>query len=285
MDIPEVILIGGEEGTTEICKEFGLLNAAQVERNDCGTPLIDSIFEKADAIATNQIMCYANADIIFTKDLSRSVRHILAEIQQGRFLLVGRRWNIELIEPIDFGSEWELDLKKLVKNNGTLCPPSAIDYFIFTKGLFRQIPPFTVGRPRWDNWMVYNVISRKIPVIDLTTQNLVIHQNHDYAHINQKGQKYSQRLNPEQEQNEQLLGKWWPLYMYNIWDSTHVLTEKGVEKAFILRRANCLLERIIGCISLALKISHPYSYPIYFLAKGLKRLMEFLRESLHNKRI
>jgi hypothetical protein len=60
--------------------------------------------------------------------------------------------------------------------------PSAIDYFVFTKGLFGEIPPFAVGRPKWDNWMLYRARSKNIPIVDLSRRVEVVHQNHDYSH-------------------------------------------------------------------------------------------------------
>jgi len=57
-----------------------------------------------------------------------------------------------------------------------------LDYFIFPCGLFRDIPPFAVGRPAWDNWLVYKARSLGLPVIDATKMVTAIHQNHAYSH-------------------------------------------------------------------------------------------------------
>ena len=40
------------------------------------------------------------------------------------------------------------------------------------------MPPFAVGRPGWDSWLVYHLRSNKIAFIDGTKKLNVIHQNH-----------------------------------------------------------------------------------------------------------
>lgn len=275
---PEIILIGDDEGTAEIANEFGLRHIQEVERNEYGTPLISSLFAEAEKAATCPIMCYVNADIIFANDLMKAI-NLASTKMNSSFLLVGRRWDIGIREYLSFGPEWDEELKDIVKKNKALCSPSAIDYFVFPKGLFKNIPRFAVGRPRWDNWIIWNALSKKIPVIDSTPQNVVVHQKHDYSHIKQKD--FRQKTSPERKLNEELLGKWWTLYMYNIYDSTHVLTSEGVEKAFIHRKIDSSIERLIGCTSLALKMSYPYSYPIFVLGKGAKTIIQSARNVLH----
>jgi hypothetical protein len=63
---------------------------------------------------------------------------------------------------------------------GRLCGASAIDYFIFTPGLWPYIPPFAVGRFTWDNWLVGNALEQGKKVVDATRFIKCIHQNHEY---------------------------------------------------------------------------------------------------------
>jgi hypothetical protein len=61
-----------------------------------------------------------------------------------------------------------------------------------------------VGRPGWDNWMIYRARSRRIPVVDATASTLVIHQNHDHGHVQQgTGDQWE---GPEADRNRALLG-------------------------------------------------------------------------------
>jgi hypothetical protein len=54
---------------------------------------------------------------------------------------------------------------------------------VFPRAAYTDVPPFTLGRAFWDNWMVYDAHRRDAPVIDITPTATAIHQNHDYAHV------------------------------------------------------------------------------------------------------
>jgi hypothetical protein len=97
--------------------------------------------------------------------------------------------------------------------------PSAIDYFLFPAGTgLWEIPPFAVGRPGWDNWMIYHAISRRLPVIDVTAGVLALHQNHGYQHVPmQRGHAWE---GPEADYNRRLAGSPDRL-KYSLLDATH----------------------------------------------------------------
>ena len=63
---PEIILFGRDPGTAEICDELGLRHVPDVATNAQGTPLLSDMFITGQALATNPVVCWANADIIFT---------------------------------------------------------------------------------------------------------------------------------------------------------------------------------------------------------------------------
>jgi hypothetical protein len=106
-------------------------------------------------------------------------------------------------------------------------------------------------------------------------ENIVIHQNHDYSHINQKGVRLEKT--PEPIKNAELIGKWWPLYTYSVWDSTYMLTGEGLKKAFILRRFDPWLQRLLSCVYVWLKIYYPYSSPIVVMGKGINKFILLIR--------
>ena len=140
----EVNLFGDEQGTAEIAAEMGVRHVIDVERNDYGTPLASSMFQTAQEIAAHKLMCYANADIILMSDFMEAVR----KIDMANFLLVGRRWDIDLKETLAFDDpQWGMKLTSRVKRHGRLHGISGIDYFVFPQGLYRSMPPIAVGRP------------------------------------------------------------------------------------------------------------------------------------------
>jgi hypothetical protein len=62
-----------------------------------------------------------------------------------------------------------------------LGPRSGSTTFLFSKGLYyRQIPEFVIGRPGWDNWLLWYPLSLKVSLIDASRDVRAVRQNHDY---------------------------------------------------------------------------------------------------------
>jgi hypothetical protein len=221
---PEIILLGDERGMAEVADEFSVCQISNVLRNEFGTPLISSLFEKAEKAANYDRMCYVNADILLMNDFMRAIQRVVGE--KPRSLMVGQRWNLDIREPLDFGTDWEEKLITQVARQGKLYPHFAIDYFVFPKGIWGEIPPFAIGRPAWDNWVLYQARCQNIPIVDLTKAVTVVHQNHDYSHHPQgwmgamKGE--------ESKQNIKLAGEMG--HVYSLLDAQYRLTRKGVER-------------------------------------------------------
>ena len=197
----EIILFDNEEGTERAAKDLGIIHIPQVKKNEYGTPLINDIFEKAQKLAKNKILAYVNADIILMKDFFEAVSRINLE----KFLMVGRRWDVDIKERIDFQElNWEEKLREKIKKEGTLHGPSAIDYFVFPKDVLGEIPAFALGRTAWDNWFLHRAWISDIPLIDATPAIKIIHQNHK-VHIPQKHKKDVWK-GPEAKINQKLAG-------------------------------------------------------------------------------
>jgi FkbM family methyltransferase len=180
---PEIILLGDEEGTAEIAKKFGLRHIPHIARNAFGTPLLNSIFTVVEANSINSILAYVNADIILMGDFAEAIKTILSN-RLDKFLMVGKRWDTDIRNLINFNdTRWEDNLKSLVNQRGTLHAETGVDYFVFPKGGWSNIPPFALGRTAWDNWLIQRAIDLKMHVIDATQATTIIHQNHDYGHI------------------------------------------------------------------------------------------------------
>ncbi|MFC1920721.1 hypothetical protein ACFLYQ_03240 [Chloroflexota bacterium] len=197
----EVILFGNEEGTAEIAGELGVKQVTDVERNEYGTPLVSSMFKITQDMAENNLLCYVNADIVLMSDFIEAA----GRVTLPHFLMVGRRRDIDIDELIDFRKEgWDKELKAKIGREGKLHGIAGIDYFVFPKGLYNDIPPLAVGRPGWDNWLIYHTRSRKIPVIDATEAVMVAHQNHGHADFT--GGDKGFWTGPEAKKNVELAG-------------------------------------------------------------------------------
>jgi hypothetical protein len=177
---PEIVLCGRESGTEDLAKELGLRYQPDVEYNDMGTPLLDKLFGLLQELSANNVLMYVNADIILLGNLKTAVENLLKF--DRCFLCIGQRWNLDVTEAIDFTNErWRDDLLTELAQTGHLGGMSAIDYFIFTPGLWPHILPFAIGRFLWDNWLVGNALRRGKRVVDATRYIKCIHQDHQYA--------------------------------------------------------------------------------------------------------
>ncbi|AOY82933.1 glycosyltransferase [Moorena producens JHB] len=196
---PEIILFGDEIGTASIAQELGLNHVPDIECNSYGTPLLDSVFAQVQEQATHDIITYINADIILLKDFTQAIQQVCQHLDT--FLITGRRWNLDLSNPIEFQSpNWEYILCQQVNQTGCLGAHDAKDYFIFPKYLFRSIPKFAVGRGYWDTWMVTTAGMRGYPIVDASQVVMAVHQNHTYAHL--IGGKNQAHMGKEAQQNK-----------------------------------------------------------------------------------
>ena len=176
----EIILFGSDEGTAQIASELGVKHVPDVATNEHGTPLVNDIFEKAQRIASYDVLTYVNADIILMSDFIQAVSDVAHA--NDKFLMVGRRWDVDIQELWDFDRpEWESGLRNVVLERGELRSQAAIDYFVFSRGLLDAIPPFAIGRTAWDNWLIFRALQHSSLVVDATECVMAVHQNHDYG--------------------------------------------------------------------------------------------------------
>jgi hypothetical protein len=219
----EIFLIGDDVGVAEVVQEFGVQHLPNVKKNEFGTPLLNSAFELARQTATSDILIYANCDILFLSNFEQILKNLPTDKE---FLAAGRRWDLDISELLDFSaSDWQKKLNEQIKKSGRLHSEAGIDYFVLKKESFKNLPPFAVGRVGWDNWIIFEALRKKMPVIDLTEVFPIIHQNHDYPLFN-KGSKRKQ--NPEAKQNMALTKSGRQASDLN--DATFKLTKKGLRK-------------------------------------------------------
>src|SRR6266566_4511057 len=181
----EIILMGNDEGTADIAAELGVRYVPDVARNTFGTPLLSDLFTQAQQLSVNNLFCYVNCDILLMSDFMQAIQRVVDH--KRRFLLVGHRWNFDVKEALAFTPDWEEQLRSQVQKCATLAGASAIDFFVFPRDLLGEIPPFAIGRPVWDNWMLYRARALSVPLIDATPVVMAVHQNHDYWHQPHEG--------------------------------------------------------------------------------------------------
>ena len=270
----EVILFGNEDGVAEISAELGIKHIPEVECNEYGTPLTNYMFDDAQKIAGTQHVGFVSADIILMGDFLTA----LQSIPQRRFLMVGRRWDVELNELVDYNdSEWEARLRKHLARHGKLHPPAAIDYFIFNRGLYRDIPPFAIGRAAIDNWLIFQARFLKAQVYDATAAVTAVHQNHDISFkigtaVNGNRENYPHGVydGPERTRNIKLMGG--VDRGFTIEHATRILTPQGMKRALTPRHLYFRLA--------AMPVLIPYLHFLRRPMKALTRLIVYIRSVL-----
>lgn len=198
--ITEIILFGDDQGVAEAAAEFKLTHIPNIDKNEFGTPMLNSAFNVVQQDGHNLLVMYANADII----LPHGFCELIKEIKLPQFVISGRRMDVDILSELDSLSCCEIEkLFRNAKSNGTLHGYAGMDYFIFPRGQI-SMPAFAVGRPGWDSWLIWKSKTSQIPVIDATEKMLVIHQNHDYSHS--KYGKKKQVSGPEMYRNFRVAG-------------------------------------------------------------------------------
>ncbi len=260
---PRLILFGSDEGTKEIAAEMNLEHVPEVATSEYGTPIIQDVFQKARKMSTDPLLCYINSDIILMADFVKSIQQ--TQNLKKQFLLCGQRWNLDIVEPLDFSEGWQDRLRKEIQASGILEEAWAIDYFVFTQKVGTRMPPFIIGRPAWDNWFLYSARADGYPLIDATSSISIVHQNHDYKHIPKgTGKTWD---GPEADHNIKLAGA--AAREISLKDATHTLTSGGLKRPFnreVMIRQLDMMPRI-----------KPWTTPIVAIIRFLLRITKPLR--------
>lgn len=177
----EVILFGDEEGAAEVCEELDLRHEPHVERHESGMKYLNYLLDRAQGIARHKYLCYLNCDIILLEDFRAAFE--IACRWRAQFLLVSRRWDTDVAKPINFNNPtWAADLRRKALSEGLKQRETYVDFFVFQRGVYTDVPSLVVGRSYWDWWFVGRALEIGIPVVDCSDFVVPVHQNHDYGY-------------------------------------------------------------------------------------------------------
>jgi hypothetical protein len=203
----EVILFGGDAGIADEARSMGVQHVADVETTESGLPLVGDMFRRAQDIAKNDILCYVNADVILTDDVLTAASSVRERFP--RFLVVAQRHDLDVSEPLALDAGWQARMREQALSEAHLMPESAIDFFLFTKSQYPDLPALAIGRVGWDNFLLWHTVSRGIPLIDATGAVVLIHQRHDYS---QAGGSRAAWYGADARRNRALVGHWSRFY-------------------------------------------------------------------------
>jgi hypothetical protein len=237
---PEIILFGMEEGAAECAADLGLVHIPEVARNQHGTPLLADIFAQAEKRSTHDTVAYVNADIILPARFTAGVEKTRQVFPD--FLAVGRRTNLDVREPMDFSNGWEAELQERTRREGQLESYTGIDFFVFPRGTYREVPPLAIGRVWFDQWCIKYARQKGLPVVDLTRFAPIVHQVHDYSHV-AGGRELGTYGGVEADENLRYYGE--RPHTYTILSATHVMTEEGTIRRAFWRREAAMVKRFV----------------------------------------
>jgi GT2 family glycosyltransferase len=257
--VSEIILLGDEEGTAEAARSAGATHCKDVRFDRVGTPLLDHMFHLARERAKTEWLFYVNADIILLPRFGELVKRSVAAV--GKCLIVSQRWNMDITESFEFSPGWPERLTALANKEAELFSPFGIDVFVFHTSLFADVPPFALGRSYWDNWLVSDARRRGYPVVDVTDEFNVIHQNHSYDGYDSMS---------EIRRSQQGLRNFWlagdsGFGHSSVRDATHCLRDgeivpRGVRKVSVVVPHAGTLSQLRKCLRALAHQNYPRSY-------------------------
>ncbi len=260
----EIIIFGNSYGTKKIAEDINALHISDVKTNDNGVPFLSDLFKKADQLTSNDMLMFINSDIILPPNFISAIKKI--KNLPSKFLMIGHRWDCNINYKIDFKTlSSDKQFWRKIFINSIKHSPSGIDYFIFKKKTFENLPDFVVGRPGYDNWIVWNARRRWIPVIDLSNEIKVFHQNHHFKFHNLKKDP---KIFMEEDglKNMEIIGK----NVLNILDANYLLIKNKIIKNLKIEFKN----RNLG----KLQIIYPECAYILDLYKRIKRRLKRIIE-------
>jgi len=191
----EVLVFGGDRALIE--EEGGYWVDG---REVYGRPYFDDFIGTAEILSSNDVLMYCTDHLILTSDLVPTVERV-CEAFPGNFVIVGKRWQLDVREDIDFSNpNWEAILRGYVLWVDSLGSQAAKDYIIFRQPLDLSVPNFIMGYPWYDTWFVWAALQAGYPVIDASATIMAIHQSHKFPEGNVEarertpGGRYNRKL-------------------------------------------------------------------------------------------
>ena len=179
---PEIILFGRDPGTAEICDELGPASCARRRDERARHSAAQRHVHDGSGRWRPTPWCAGRMPTSSSAPTVMRAAQIVTDHPRPAYL-VGRRTDIDQLAPLDFFDGWSEQLVARPRREGERKPANWIDYFMFTRGLFVELPPFAIGRPGYDPWLIWRAADLGADVIDATDYVLAVHQRHDYSHV------------------------------------------------------------------------------------------------------
>lgn len=192
-------------GTIEISGTFLGDGYRRVECR-AGLPLVSDMFKQVEAMDDSGPCLFINSDCIVTGSM-RVARNFLVQIK-GQWLATGQRRELPEEDCADVSRPcWEDTIKEKYPEPKMLSACGA-DWFLFSRSAMTgsNMPPFTIARTCYDNWLIYDALQRDLRVVNCTESVIVYHQTHPEQNV---------RRSEEAKENHRLCKESYP--KWNDW--------------------------------------------------------------------
>jgi hypothetical protein len=162
----------------------------QIEKNKFGYAVLRDMYLEAMRLYPKaSTFTYCNHDLIFNQSFVNTLDGVVESSKLGlissRFLLVGRRTNVNWTREMFLGDEnYHFSFNQVLKQ-GELFDSDAIDYFTCSPTIWdwNVIPKIVIGRIGYDNWMVNEAMQQwpNVTAIETTWTMPMIHQTTPYG--------------------------------------------------------------------------------------------------------
>jgi len=147
---------------------------------------VNDLFQRTLAYTEADFYCYINCDIIVLDDFCQTLKILYQKNVKNKtdsIFACGQRWDSDSIsEVINFQEFSDEKILSIAKQTGRMHEPTGIDYFIFQKRTFSNMPDLLIARAVFDNLIVgHAVMNNNIDDYDVSSMCTVIHQNHKYG--------------------------------------------------------------------------------------------------------
>jgi hypothetical protein len=172
----EILVFNRDESIDKMCIDLGVQYVSLYESSDYSDlPTWRAMREGACKIASDgDLIVWVNSDIVFDNTIVTTINE-LKETGVEDFILTGKRKN--------WSDYWELkckeDLGKIQFDK--IGDKYEIDYFIYNKKHFDNLPKFFIARMKFDNYLMAKAINSVDKTIDSTLVINSYHHQHGYG--------------------------------------------------------------------------------------------------------
>lgn len=171
----EIYVFNRNDSVKEMCKNLKVTIVEEYESSShSDIPTWRTMRNFASKISNDDdVIVWVNSDVMFNNSLIKTIQGVVQSNNEN-FVLVGQKYDWSNF--YDLENNFDLSSLSPLAKHGEY----AIDYFIFKKQLFENVPEFFIARQKFDNFLLTKAIKEYF-AIDCTNTLLCVHHRHDYG--------------------------------------------------------------------------------------------------------